>query len=397
MRPFASIVAGFLLCFVGTQAVAETRVALVIGNAKYQHVPNLPNPTHDAGAITLLLRSAGFDVVETRENLGINDMRRFVRDFSERTLDADIAVIYYAGHGMEVGGINYLVPVDATLRRDIDVEDETVSLDRLLQVMEPAKRLRLVILDACRDNPFINSMKRTMAGRGTGRGLARVEPATTDTLIAFAAKAGLTAADGDSTHSPFTRALLQHLVTPGLDVRLALGRVRDDVMKATSKKQEPFVYGSLGGSIVTLASLSTGDRTDAPPVDADAPAARDYEVASKIETREAWDAFLAKHPLGFYADMARARKNKLTAISPNLPATVAPEPLSKANKQLHVIRPKKIEQKRQKVVSEYPPVDATWCAEHGRNITPAFARNAAATTTGGARKSWIAIVKGCKF
>jgi len=174
--------------------------------------------------------------------------------------------------------------------------------------MEPAKRLRLVILDACRDNPFINSMKRTMASRGIGRGLARVEPATADTLIAFAAKAGLTAADGDSSHSPFTGALLQHLVTPGLDVRLALGRVRDDVMKATSKKQEPFVYGSLGGSIVTLASLSTGDRTDIPQADADAPAARDYEVASKAGTREAWDAFLRKYPLGFYADMARPEK-----------------------------------------------------------------------------------------
>lgn len=117
MRLFASIVAGLLLCFVGTQAVAEKRVALVVGNGKYQHAPNLQNPTNDAGAITLLLRSAGFDVVDTGENLGINDMRRFVRDFSERTLDADIAVIYYAGHGIEVGGINYLVPVDATLRR----------------------------------------------------------------------------------------------------------------------------------------------------------------------------------------------------------------------------------------------------------------------------------------
>ena len=116
---------------------------------------------------------------------------------------------------MEVGGVNYLVPVDATLRRDIDVEDETVSLDRLLQVMEPAKRLRLVILDACRDNPFVKSMTHTMASRAIGRGLARVEPTTSDTLVAVAAKAGLTAADGGETHSPFTAALLKYIVTPG--------------------------------------------------------------------------------------------------------------------------------------------------------------------------------------
>src|SRR6202023_1711894 len=137
---------------------------------------------------------------------------------------------YYAGHGIEVNGVKYLVPVDATLRRDIDVEDETVSLDRLLQVLEPAKRLRLIILDACRDNPFTKSMARTMASRSVGRGLARIEPTTSDTLIAFAAKAGFTAADGDGAHSPFTTALLKYLVTPGLDVRLAFGRVRDDVL-----------------------------------------------------------------------------------------------------------------------------------------------------------------------
>ena len=322
MRSYAPILASLLLCVFGTQAMAERRVALIIGNSNYQHVPNLPNPKNDAEAIALLLKSAGFDVVETRENLNINDMRRAVRNFSEQTGDAEIAVIYYAGHGIEAGGVNYLVPIDATLRRDIDVEDETISLDRLLQVMEPAKRLRLVILDACRDNPFIKSMTRTMASRGIGRGLARVEPETTDTLIAFAAKAGSTAADGNSTNSPFTGALLQHLVTPGLDIRLALGRVRDEVMKATSNKQEPFVYGSLGGSVVTLASLSKEERIDVPQTGADATAARDYEAAAKIGTREAWDAFLSKYPIGFFTDLARLQRNKMGGVKPNNLKTV---------------------------------------------------------------------------
>jgi len=307
----AYVLAAILLCAGITQAMAEMRVALVIGNSSHQHVPNLPNPANDAEAIALLLKSAGFDAVETRQNLGINEMRRTVSDFSERTRDAEIAVIYYAGHGMEVGGTNYLVPVDATLRLDVDVEDETVSLDRLLQVMESTKRLRLVILDACRDNPFLKSMSRTMASRAIGRGLARVEPTASDTLIAFAAKAGLTAADGDGSNSPFTTALLKYLVVPGLDVRLALGRVRDDVLKSTHNAQEPFVYGSLGGATVTLASLTAGERIEPAGLDVDAAAARDYEIAAKVGTREGWDAFLRKYATGFYADLARAQRAKL--------------------------------------------------------------------------------------
>ena len=217
---------------------------------------------------------------------------------------------------MEVGGINYLVPMDATLRRDIDVEDETVSLDRLLQVLEPAKRLRLVILDACRDNPFAKSMARTMASRAIGRGLARVEPVTSDTLIAFAAKAGMTAADGNSIHSPFTSALIKHLVTPGLDVRLAFGRVRDEVLANTGNKQEPFVFGSLGGSTVTLAALTKEDEQTRRSGDPDAPAARDYEAAAKVSTKAAWDAFLSKHPAGFYSDLAKLQRGKLAPVTP---------------------------------------------------------------------------------
>jgi uncharacterized caspase-like protein len=155
-------------------ALADKRVALLIGNSAYQHVPKLPNPANDAEAVGILFKSAGFDSVETRENLNVNDMRRVVRDFSDQARDADVAVI------LEVSGVNYLIPVDASLRRDIDVEDEAVSLDRLLLAMEPAKRLRLVILDACRDNPFTKSMTRTMASRAIGRGLARIEPATSD-------------------------------------------------------------------------------------------------------------------------------------------------------------------------------------------------------------------------
>jgi len=242
----------------GFPAFAQQRVALVIGNSGYKEAPPLPNPVNDATAIAALLESAGFQVV-LRRDVSINDMRRALREFSDATRNADVAVVYFGGHGIEIDGENYLIPIDAVLERDIDVDDETVSLDCILRVVEPAKHLRLVILDACRENPFSRTMKRTMAKRSIGRGLAKVEPTMSDTLIAFAAKAESTASDGDGRNSPFVIALLKHLAEPGLDLRIAFGRVRDDVMLKTANQQEPFVYGSLGGSVISLMPAKADD------------------------------------------------------------------------------------------------------------------------------------------
>ena len=245
-----------LVLLASSPVLAERRVALVVGNGAYANVVPLPNPARDASAIEGLLKKAGFDVVEARRDLGTAELKRTLRDFSERVQTADIAVVFYAGHGVEVGGVNYLIPVDAALKRDIDVEDEAVSLDRVMQLLEPAKRLRLIILDACRDNPFTQTMRRTVATRSIGRGLAKVDIVASDTLVAFAARHGSTAADGDTSNSPYTAALMRHLATPGLDLRLALGRVRDDVLKATKNRQEPFVYGSLGGEEIALVKVT---------------------------------------------------------------------------------------------------------------------------------------------
>jgi len=312
LRAALSLIAFALFSLSSGHALADKRVALVIGNSAYQHVPALPNPENDANAVGVLFKNSGFDFVQIETNLGIDQMRRVVRDFSEQARDADIAVIYFAGHGLEAGGVNYLIPTDAKLRRDIDVEDEAVSLDRLLQVTEQARRLRLVILDACRDNPFANSMAHTMASRSISRGLARIEPTASNTLVAYAAKAGSTAIDGDGLHSPFTLALLKDLVVPNLDIRLSLGRVRDDVIEATASKQEPFVYGSLGGNTVTLASLSTEERHDHPAqLDADLEASRDYAAAAKIGTKDAWGSYLRKYASGLYADLARQQLAKI--------------------------------------------------------------------------------------
>ncbi len=286
-----------------TDAHADRRVALVIGNSAYQNATQLPNPANDAAAVAALFKSVGFEVVESKHDLGSSDMRRTVREFAAEAAKADVAVVYYAGHGIEVDGTNYLIPVDAALVRDTDVEDETISLDRIMRLIEPAKKLRLVILDACRDNPFANGMKRTYAKRSLGRGLAKVEPTIANTLVAFAAREGSTAADGDAKNSPFTAALLKHLASPGLDLRIAFGRVRDEVLKNTGNQQEPFVYGSLGGEVLALVPA---------PVDQDADARRDYEFAAQIGTKDAWESFLAARKTGLYADLARAQYNKLT-------------------------------------------------------------------------------------
>src|SRR6266545_4474819 len=303
-------------------AWAEKRVALVLGNSAYQNVAQLPNPVNDGGIIAAKLKEAGFDVVDSRHDLPAAETRRALRDFADRSRDADIAVVYYAGHGMEVDGTNYLIPVDAKLERDTDVYDEAFSLDRVLLAIEPAKQLRLVILDACRDNPFAKNMKRTVASRAIGQGLAKVEPTSPNMLIAYSAKAGSTAADGDGKNSPFTVALSKHLTTPGLDVRRAFGFVRDDVLKTTNNRQEPFVYGSLGGEDVPLVPAPRPAAAPAAPApSAQAEARRDYELALQIGNKSALNAFLAQYPDGFYASLAKLQLDKIAAEEARVAAT----------------------------------------------------------------------------
>jgi uncharacterized caspase-like protein len=302
-------------------ALAEKRVALVLGNSAYQNVPPLANPINDAALIAATLKEAGFDVVDSRHDLSALETRRALRDFSDSARDADIAVIYYAGHGLEVDGSNYLIPVDARLERDSDVYDEAFSLDRILLAAEPAKQLRLVILDACRDSPFSKTMKRTMVSRAVGRGLAKIEPSSPNTLIAYSAKAGSTAQDGDGRNSPFTIALAKHLTTPGLDVRRAFGFVRDDVLKSTNNRQEPFVYGSLGGDDVALVPVPRAAPQVQPAPSPQAEARRDYELALQVGNKAALNAFLAQYPDGFYASLARLQIEKIAAEEANVAAT----------------------------------------------------------------------------
>lgn len=202
--------------------VQDRRVALVIGNSAYENAPTLANPQRDAKLIAEVLRFSGFQSVTLATDLTKVAMTNALRQFAQEAESADWAVIYYAGHGMEVGGTNYLIPTDATIAADRDIGLEAVPLEQALNVANRAKRLRLVVLDACRDNPFRARMKRTLtvASRtvSTSPGLARVEPEA-GTLVVYAAKDGQQALDGNEGNSPFALAFVKNVKTPGLEVR----------------------------------------------------------------------------------------------------------------------------------------------------------------------------------
>jgi caspase domain-containing protein len=351
-------------------AQAERRVALVIGNSAYKSVPRLANPVNDATLVGNMFKKAGFDIVDTKLDLSVVDMRKALREFGAKARDADVAVIYYAGHGIELDGNNYLIPTDATLETDADVFDETFPLDRVLFAMEPAKQLRLVILDACRDNPFAKTMKRTVASRAIGRGLAKIEPTSPNTMIAFAAKAGSTASDGDSRNSPFSTALVERLPTPGLDLRKAFGFVRDDVLKNTGYKQEPYVYGSLGGDDVPLVPAKPA--ATGPQASPDSEIRRDYELALQLGTRDVWTAFLNRYPSGFYTDLAKAQLNRIAAEEARAAAADKARQAEDEKARLAADRAKKTEQDKAAAAAKVAE-DTRLAAEKAKQIEEAKA------------------------
>ena len=237
---FASVLTLVMWC-VPAQA---RRVALVIGNSSYQHVPKLHNPKKDAMAVADSLRSIGFDEVRHLEDLDQSKMLRALRDFQASTVGAEFSLVYFAGHGVEVNGKNYLIPIDASLSEAGGVDYEGVTLDQVRAATARASKLRLVILDACRNNPF--KLASVGSVRSVNRGLAVVDEPAGNELIAYAARAGTVASDGfGQGNSPYAAALIKYIKEPGLDVRQMFGQIRDDVLTATSRSQEPFTYGLL--------------------------------------------------------------------------------------------------------------------------------------------------------
>ena len=250
------------------------------------------------------------------ENASGDALRRRLRDFGRASRGAEVAVAFYAGHGVEVGGRNYLVPVDATLANDGDVAFEAVGLDLVMQSVEGASRFGLVILDACRDNPFVSRMERAGTTRAVGRGLARVEP-TGVTLVAYAATAGRTASDGSGRHSPYTAALLEHIAEPGLDVGQMFRRVRESVESSTGGAQKPVYYGSLPSAGAYLSSPPPGGGVPAAVPGGQSPealVAADrvfWESISGSGDAADFEAYLEAFPSGVYAALARNRLARL--------------------------------------------------------------------------------------
>ena len=322
------------------EAQAEKRVALVIGNSAYEHAPPLPNPTKDAAGMAALLTTLGFEVIEGRD-LDKRKMERAIRDFGVKLAGADVALFYYAGHGLQVAGENYLVAVDAALKREGDLEFEAVKVDQVLRQMQREAKVKVVVLDSCRDNPLAQELTRSMAQTGpAGRsrstavasGMGAIDTSgATGTLIAFATAPGSVALDGNGKNSPFTEALLQHIETPGIDIDVMMKRVRGHVTRSTGERQQPWTNSSLTAEFF-LNPAKGGTVANAPvpaplivasvPGDGGQPRATGsisagfdprqmemalWEEAKKSNSPKDYQAYLEAYPNGTFAGVARNR------------------------------------------------------------------------------------------
>ncbi|MET3900954.1 hypothetical protein ABIB57_004922 [Devosia sp. UYZn731] len=299
-------------------AAAQERVALVIGNGAYTHVAPLTNPENDATDVADALGRIGFTVTLAND-LNANQMRAALHEFSSAASGADMAMIYYAGHGIEIDKQNYLIPVDAALESDRDVSFETIPIDLLNEAVSGARTLRMVLLDACRNNPFAAQMTVTGANRSVGRGLTPPELGG-GTLVAYSAKGGTVALDGNGRNSPFAKALLDNIEVPGLEINFLFRKVRDSVLTATLNRQEPFVYGSLPGEYIYLVPPTDAAVAAGPTVPADlgqpvpAPSAQEdfaWSLVQNSEDQAQLQQFIYAYPRGIHIEAALERMQAL--------------------------------------------------------------------------------------
>ncbi|RUW85060.1 caspase family protein [Mesorhizobium sp. M1E.F.Ca.ET.063.01.1.1] len=339
MKPFAVLVSGFILFFLaafGAQAATHDakRVALVIGNSKYVNAVPLPNPANDAQLIASTLRNAGFEVIEgvDQDNQGMHSL---ISRFTEESYNADLAVIFYAGHGMQVDGKNYLIPVDAELTSPAYLKTRTVQIDEFMAALPPDPAVGVIILDACRDNPLARTLAASLPkSRSLGAGLAPVEAkadgvGTGGVLIAYATDPGAIAFDGNGVDSPYSLALAKHLTEPGVEIQSALTRVRGEVTEATQGRQRPWHNASLGREVFlgkqaveaapVAAPVADAAKTTAAP--APAPVASEppsweveqrlWDEASKKNAIPFYEAYLEQFPNGRFATVAKLNIDQL--------------------------------------------------------------------------------------
>jgi peptidoglycan hydrolase-like protein with peptidoglycan-binding domain len=311
----AALSAASLLISASTDAFADKRVAFVVGNGAYKNVPALPNPAVDAKSMAKLLRNVGFDVVEG-SNLSRDKMTEKLLDFGKKAEGADVAIFFYAGHGIAVNGTNYLLPVDADLKSEMDVKlGAAINVDLTLEQTMSDAKVKLVFLDACRDNPFAAKIRSAKATRSAnvGSGLAEMKSGE-GTLLAFATGPGQTALDGEAgTNSPFTRALLANIAQPGVEIQQAMTKVRAQVNEETSKGQLPWGHTNLIGSVYLNPAKAPGNTTEAPNTPAPTTSAasevelefwRSIKDSNKVEE---YNAYLTTYPSGTFKSIALSR------------------------------------------------------------------------------------------
>ena len=294
MRALIAIAMAALLTFPGSSALAEKRIALVIGNATYSEAAALSNTRTDASDLAAALERLKFEVMQGLD-LDKRSMERLIREFDRKLAGTDIALFFYAGHGLQVGGQNYLVPIDARLTTEADIDFESVPLSLILKRMEREAKTSIVLLDACRDNPLARNLAGRMSTRSIdiGRGLSRIEAAV-GTLIGFSTQPGNYALDGDGRNSPYTRALLDEIEQPGREVLATLAAVRGKVVKATGGKQVPWEHTSLLGPVVLNAASEqyTGARSSLAGSPSYAgEASQMWQMIEKMEDVSVFEAF----------------------------------------------------------------------------------------------------------
>ncbi|RWA58838.1 caspase family protein [Mesorhizobium sp.] len=336
MKAFAVLLSGivlFVLAAFGAEAAtpeAAKRVALVIGNSKYVNAVPLPNPANDAQLIASTLRNAGFEVIEgvDQDNQGMHSL---ISRFTEESYNANLAVIFYAGHGMQVDGKNYLIPIDAELTSPAYLKTRTVQIDEFMAALPPDPAVGVIILDACRDNPLARTLAASLPkSRSLGAGLAPVEAkadgvGTGGVLIAYATDPGAIAFDGNGVDSPYSLALAKHLTEPGVEIQSALTRVRGEVTEATQGRQRPWHNASLGREVflgkpqTEAAPVADASKTTAAP--APAPVASEppsweveqrlWDEASKKNAIPFYEAYLEQFPNGRFATVAKLNIDQL--------------------------------------------------------------------------------------
>ena len=353
MRYLSVILSLICMLFTAVSAHAEKRVAFVVGNGAYKNVAQLPNPPVDAKAMAGVLRNVGFDVVEGT-NLTRDKMTEKLLDFGKRAQGADVAVFFYAGHGIAISGTNYLLPIDADIKSEMDVKlGAAINIDLTLdQTMSDAK-VKLVFLDACRDNPFAAKIKSNSATRSVSvqTGLAEMKSGE-GTLIAFATGPGQTALDGqEGTNSPFTRALIAHITQPGIEIQQAMTEVRAQVNEETSKGQLPWGHTNLIGSVyLNPAAAAPAPSAAAPAASGSTPAAvassspgTDVELefwrsVKESNKPEELNAYLSSYPNGQFKSLALARiaalENGPSTTTRNISAGVDPATFTEDSNQV---------------------------------------------------------------